>query len=483
LINTPSNLPASQQEPPHGIPFPLADEKEGGAGFTLLQLWSMVRAHLWLSIGLFAVLVALAYVGIKNLPKSYVATADLIVNSDNTDPLAGRNYPVGQQGSFFPTQVELINNSVTLLPVIDRLKLQENEHFTGGYVGDPKTLNDIVLANLRSSLDVAPGRGSQLLYVSATAGNPGLAADIANAVADEYLRQNSQRTNAPAVQQAERYADQLAELKSKYDAAQAKLDDYRQRNDMAELKEGQNGDAEGAGLYDLQAQLQAASKERRLLDSKQIDPRATSSAVLDMPEVINLQSDLDKFEADLAKARAAKLGPNHPTITKLQGQITATREQINAAVRARSDNLALQLKRATELENKLQAEYKRERERVLNRRTVGDEGSRLLLEMQNTKDAYSQALKGQDQVQFKSMGNYQDIQLVHRADPPVKASKPNKMKLFAMAFLASLSLALGGPFAYELLLDRRIRCRDDLEKGFGIVTLAQLGRLTPAPAT
>jgi polysaccharide biosynthesis transport protein len=51
-----------------------------------------------------------------------------------------------------------------------------------------------------------------------------------------------------------------------------------------------------------------------------------------------------------------------------------------------------------------------------------------------------------------------------------------------MAVVASFALALGGPFVYELLLNRRIRCRDDLERHFRIMTLAQFGRMNPAPA-
>jgi uncharacterized protein involved in exopolysaccharide biosynthesis len=106
----------------------------------------------------------------------------------------------------------------------------------------------------------------------------------------------------------------------------------------------------------------------------------------------------------------------------------------------------------------------------------------LLTEQNAAKESYSQALRGQDQVQFASVGNYQDVTVVSRAVAPVKPTKPKKMKLFVMAVAASFALALGVPFAYELLLNRRIRCRDDLERHFRIVTLAQFERMDPAPS-
>jgi protein tyrosine kinase modulator len=49
-----------------------------------------------------------------------------------------------------------------------------------------------------------------------------------------------------------------------------------------------------------------------------------------------------------------------------------------------------------------------------------------------------------------------------------------------MSIVAALGLAVAGPFGYELLLNRRLRCRDDFERHFGIPVLAQFG---PIPST
>ena len=472
--STSSSVAVSAAETlPPGVSLPLAEEEGSGAGFTLLQVWYMLRAHLWLSIGIFALLLALAYVGIKKLPKSYDATAALIVNVDNTDPLAGRNYPVGQNGTFFPTQVELIYNNVMLLPVIEELQLQKDRQFSGGYVGDPKSLNDIVLANLRSALSVKQGTGSQLLYVSASAHTPELAANIANAVAGEYLKQSRERINAPSIERAERYSAQLAELKDKVDAAEAKVTEFRDKYGMSDLKDGGNNDTEGAALADLQNQLRKAQDARLQLNARIGNASGENAATLDGQEVIGLRDKLASLEGQMTEARAT-LGPRHPRILQLQSEIDATRSELESGANT-------SLSRASDLVNKYQAAVDEERDRLLNRRKLQDEGNKLLLEQQLAKDNYAQALRGQDQVQFQSTGDYKDVTLVSRAEPPVRPAKPNKMKLFMMAIVASFGLAVGGPFAFELLLDRRIRCRDDLERGFRIVTLAQFGRMSPAP--
>jgi succinoglycan biosynthesis transport protein ExoP len=476
LIGGHSNLPTdSMEQPQYAMPFPSPGAEEGGGGFSLEQVWHMLRAHLWLSIALFVVMVALAFSVIKwLLPKSYEATAALIVNSNSTDPLAGRNQPLGLTYTFFPTQIELINNNVVLRPVVDRLKLQSDPRFTQGSVSDPKTLNDDTLEKLRLSLKVQPGTNSELLYISATARDPGLSADIANAVAEEYLHQISQRTNAPAIERATRYSEQLEELKNKVDAAQAKVSEFRQQHGMADLKEGQGGDQEGTALADLQDKLLQAQNARRLLESRPGDARAESTAVLGAPEAVTLRGELDKLESEMSQARTT-FGPQHPRVLQLQSEIDAARNALRSSASAR-------LAGARDLEARFQAAVNNERNRLVERRALQDEGAKLLLELQAAKETYSQALRGMDQVQFASVGNYKDVTLVSRAEPPLKSSKPNKLKLLLMAIAASLAFAVGGPFAYELLLDRRIRCRDDLERHFRVVTLAQFGPMDPAPA-
>lgn len=175
----------------------------------------------------------------------------------------------------------------------------------------------------------------------------------------------------------------------------------------------------------------------------------------------------------MAQLRAT-LGPKHPTVVELASQMDATRRSLAQEVQSISANDAMQLARARDLEAKYQSAVNAERARLLGRRAFQDQGAKLLLELQSAEATYKKALDGYDQIIFASAGNYTNVSLVSRADIPVKAAKPNKVKYFLMACLLSLMLGLGVPFAYELLLDRRVRCRDDLERHFKIPVLAQL---------
>jgi succinoglycan biosynthesis transport protein ExoP len=242
---------------------------------------------------------------------------------------------------------------------------------------------------------------------------------------------------------------------------------------MTEI-ESNVSDVEGAALADLQSKLEAAQNQRREIEGHQIDSHADSIAVLDSNSVIALRSSLATQEAKMAELRAT-LGPKHPKVIELESQMEATRRSLANEVQSISGNNAVQLARARELEAKYQVAVNAERERLLQRRGLQDQGAKLLLELQSAQSAYKKALDGYDQIMFASAGNYSDVSLISRADPPARPEKPNKIKWFMMSLVMSLGLAVAGPFGYELFLNRRLRCRDDLERHFGIPVLAQLG--------
>ncbi len=455
-------------------------EDEPAGGMSLAQVLCIVRAYWGTSIVTAMALIAISFVVIKLLPKEYVATATLIVNVENKDVLAGRQFPEGQANTYIPTQIELILSRVVLQPVVERLNLTADQEFSRGFTGSPTALKEVVANNLHDSLLVTQGINSQLLYIAAAAKDPGRAAEIANAVADEYLRQERLRTNEPARERAERYAKQLQELREKAILAQDRVTEFRQQNGLTESDQD-IGDTEGATVRDLQDKLEATQNQRRELESRQLDAGSTSEAVMNVNSVTDLRATLAAQEGQMAQLRAT-LGPKHPKVVELESQMESTRRALAAEVHSISANTSVQLARVKELEAKYQNALTSERARLLARRGLQDQRAKLLLELQSAQANYKKALDGYDQIMFASAGNYTDVSLVSRADPPAKPTKPKKLKWFLVMCAASLMLGLAGPFTYELLVNRRLRCRDDLERHFGIPVLAQFGPIPSTPA-
>lgn len=463
-----SNLPrvVGSELPPAAV-MPAAEEDPASPGMSIAQAMSIVRAHLRRSLIAFFSLVLASALFIKILPHSYVATATLIVNHPDNNPLAAPAFAGGLQATFIPTQIELIQSPAVLQPVIDQLHLMNDPEWSRGFRGPPAALQEAVLTRLTGSLNVSPGAGSDLLYIAASAKYPEEAARIANAVAAQYLKLSQQRIDQPAVQSAELYSKELEDLRQKTIAAQEQVTAFRQKHGMIDLAPG-HGDEADRALDDLEQRLLAAENQERGVQA-QLQAEAWGIVSPIAPGDGNLAGNLATEQTQLAKLRQT-LGPRHPQVLELESQIAATRKAIAAS-------LSSQLNDARKLVAQYSAAVQAQRQLVLTRRHVQDEGTKLVLELESAEATYKRALDGYSQIQFASTDKANDVSMVSRAVPPVRAQKPNKTKYFFFACILSFGFAFGIPFVYELLVDRRLRCRDDLERNFGIPVLAQFNSI------
>jgi capsular polysaccharide biosynthesis protein len=83
---------------------------------------------------------------------------------------------------------------------------------------------------------------------------------------------------------------------------------------------------------------------------------------------------------------------------------------------------------------------------------------------------------------FASDSHFSKVSVVSRAVPPQTSSKPKKVKLLLIGVLGGLFVGLALPIVYELMVNRRIRCRDDFERGFSVPVLIEFDAIPPDPA-
>jgi succinoglycan biosynthesis transport protein ExoP len=440
-------------------------EQDAHQGMSVAQFSAILLAY-WKQILLVTIVVTtLGATAIKYLPKTYTATATLIVNSDVKDPLAGRDFPVTLITNYVSTQIELMTSAIVLMPVVDRLHLTQDKELTAGFSGSSEALREFVEKNLALSLQVERGIGGELLYVSASAKNSAQAALIANTVADVYIEQDRRRLNDPAGERAQRYTEELAELREKATIAQDKVTAFRKENSIGDMNSASSG-TEVQSLDTLHQHQLETPNIRRSLEAKLIGAQAPADETLG-------SATLDAQLAQLAQL-SSTYGPQHPKVRELNAQIAITRNSLANANRAVSADVQAELARTKELEHKYVQAVAEQEARVLKLRQAQDEGSKLVLELDSAKSVYKQALDGFDQIMFQAVANHTNVSFVSRAVPPLRASKPNKIKLMMIALVAGLGIGFGAPLAYGLILARRLRCRDDVERDFGIAVLAQL---------
>ncbi len=474
------NLPALAIANP--VPaVPVALEAVGAAtepspGLSMPQVFTIVRAYWRQTLIIVLAFSLIMGVIIKLMPKTYTATATLMINPEGNDPLTN-----GTQASQTPlfnymsTEAQLMMSPEVLLPVIDKLNLTKNQDYAAGYSGDGTTLRDWVRENLAKNVDVQLGPlASQLITVTASARTPQLAADIANTLADVYLKEQRDRVSGPASERAKRYALELAELKDKVRIAQDQVTAFRQRTGVTDTAE-KNNNVQQALLASLEARLQDASNARRAAEVKAAAD-ASASATANSLEVQGLRTLLNTQQTQLAQLRVT-YGAQHPKVLELQNQIRATQHNLDNALQTVSSANSSDLAAAQQLEAKMRAAVEEQRNKTLGVNKLQDDGMKYELELESAQSVYKRALDGYDQIMFASGAHVANVSVVSNAVPPQKAAKPNKIKLLVMGVLAGIAVGVLAPLVYELLFNRRIRCRDDFERDFDLPVLMEFDRI------
>ena len=440
-------------------------------GLSPLQILSILRAYRMQTLIIVVAITVLMGGLIKLLPKTYTATTTLMMNPEGNDPLATSPGMATPTFNYMSTESQLMLSPEVLLPVIDKLNLTQDKSYTAGYSGDGSTLRDWVRENLIKSLDIQLGAfGSQLIYVTASARNPWLAAQIANTLADLYLTQQRQRVSGPASERAKRYALELAELKNKVRVAQDQVTAFRQRTGVTDTT-SKNSSVEQALLGMLEGKLQDAQNARRAAEVRAMSVQNANTAS-GSSAVQNLKALLNTQQTQLAQLRTI-YGAQHPKVLELDNQIHATQRNLDSELHGVTSANSSDLLAAQQLEAKMRTAVEEQRNKVLGVNKLQDEGMKFELELESAQSVYKRALDGYDQIMFASGGHVANISVVSKAVQPQKAAKPNKIKLFIMGILAGIAIGILAPLAYELLINRRIRCRDDFERNFDLPVLME----------
>ena len=463
----------NRTSPEYLLAGPGVAQEPAGDGMTLQQVYMVLRAHWRLSLLIFACLVALSVVVIKKMPRTYTATATLILDyKSTTDPMGAQEFPTGMIGSYIATQIEVLRSADILDPVIQRLNLTKEPEFNSGYSPKNGSMESWVREALRAKLEIGSGQyGSQLIHITASSVNPDRAAQIADAVAGEFESQQVRRLTEPANQRASRYGGEVQVLADRVSAIQARIAAVRHKSGLTDLKASQT-DSDTAALANLEARYLDAQNARRNAEVRLAAESAAGSENGGTPAIQALRTQLSTYGTQMAQLRTT-YGSQHIKVLELQSQIDATQRALNAAVSSHVANASVELSAARELEDKLRTAVEQQRDRLMQARSVQDESQKLLLELDSAQAAYKEALDQLDRVQVTARGQYSNISVMSHAEVPVRPTSPKSMKLFLLAVIAALGAGVAIPFAWDLLFDRRVRCSDDVTNDLRLPLLAE----------
>lgn len=443
-------------------------------GISLSQIVSISMA-MWkqsIIVGLVVSLLAGAF--LLTRPKQYDASVTLLINPEVNDPISGKEFPVQMLANYMATQLELITSTVVLRPTVERLKIHENERVVGNLDLPEDVRRTIAERSLQERLTVdQKSFGSQLVTLYFRDSTPNGASDTANAIAEVYVSREYERRTPDSERTIALFSTQLQELKSKVDSAQRKLTDFQKRTGLISV-DG-NGDQTLSALGTLQADLLNAQANRRLLEASSSSVAANAAEGGGNSPTATLRARLADEESLMTQYRLTD-GARNPRVIDLQAKIDATRAEIERATRSVTSVSSAELRSARQLEAQLKAAIDDQRKRVITQSALFEEGSKLKLEMESAQATYRRAFEKFEEINRSSASSYNNLKIVSLATPPTRASSRRTRTTLVLTVILGIGAGLVMPLLWGFVF-RRIRCRDDVERDFGIPVIVEFNAI------
>lgn len=442
-----------------------------------LQLLLILRAHykVALLVALGTIVVTLAVSSV--LPKKYTATTAVLVDVRSPDPVAALIMPAS-----LATQVDIINSERVSRKVVRTLGLAESPGVrdqwmsaTGGN-GTPETwLADLLL----KGLTVTPSRDSNIIGISYTGVDPAFAAAVVNGFAQAYIDVTIELKVEPARQYARWFGEQGKVLRDNLEKAQSKLSAYQQAKGIVSREEQM--DTETAKLSDLTAQFIKVQVETDDARSKQKSGSAgdTLPEVMGNPVVAGLRSEIVKQEAKLQET-ALNLGNNHPQFLRMQSEVSALKQKLEAETRRVTSGFAASSTVGTGRESVLRAAIAAQKKKLLEIRSERDQLAVLQRDADAAKNAYDAITRRYTESDLASQATQANVSVLTPSLVPFEPSFPKPLgKTMLMAIGLGIVLGVGAAFLLEML-DRRIRSSSDLAEVLPLPLLGVIPRAKPS---
>jgi polysaccharide biosynthesis transport protein len=420
------------------------------------------------------------------LPQQFTATASVLVDLKNPDPLVQgvqQNNPLG--AGYMSTQTEVVASQRVANKVIQSLGLAKSPQHRELWLKATDGVGEFepwLAEYLQKKLEVLPTRESGVMWVSFTAREPREAADIANAFVQAYIATTLELRVDPARQYGSYFDGRAKLLSQALEAAQNKLSNYQRERGI--LVTDERLDIATARLTELSTQIVAAQSAAADSSSRQRQADRDGgklAEVLNSPAVSVPSAELARQEIRLGELRQ-RLREDNPEVRDLKETIALLRAQVATETRRASATIGVSNQINEERVARLSALLEEQRAKVLQLKSQRDGASVLLRDVENAQRAYDAVQARAGQTTLESQNTQTNVSVLKLASAPVFPSSPKLGVNLAVAAVLGMLLALG-MLMFREMTDRRLRTEEDVLDVLKLPLLVTLPRgIAPARA-
>jgi len=454
-------------------PVLIEPQRPGDDGVDIRGLVDILRRR-WRAVLIPVLLLGgLALVYTILTPKLYTSSTLLLLDPRDQKLLQTEVLPTGagSDASLVESQVRVVTSDAVLARVVEKMALANVPEFGGTKVNSVERAA-AALDTLAHRVAVSRADRTYILEIKATAREPMLARDLADAVTAAYLDDQTEAARAATRKANEALSGRLSELQTQLRDADEKVQAYRAEQGLV----GKDGSAvteqQLAELNQrlVQARAILATARARYEEVRRGGAEGTAQA-LASPVIAALRTQLAtarQREAELT----ATYGDKHPQVIQIRDQIRSIESQIAGEIGRIADSARNDMAVAERDVAGLQAELDR-----LTGRDVEDASSLIKLrELQREVDAirevYESVLARVKQTAEQVQIEAPSARILAPAATPTAASFPPRSFIIGVA----LAFGLGLGAALALMRERfddRIRNAAQLRRD-GLEVLAVL---------
>jgi succinoglycan biosynthesis transport protein ExoP len=436
---------------------------------TPIHLYLKVLRDRWsLITSVFVVTVVSAMVFTYLQPRVYQGVATVLI--DPEAPTVVKIQEVfndsNASGEYYGTQYQLLRSRPVIEPVIQRLNLKRR---IGLPAGDP-------YPRMVGYLTIEPVKSSRLVLVRFDNSDPAIAMEVANAIAEQFVRYSIEVRQAEAQTAVTWLNEQIDSLRTKAQQSSKALQTYQAKADLLGLQEQRQ--ITQAKLLDFNRAYQDAQNQRMASESKLRelsrivkDPLGSETIfiVANDPLIQKLKTEASDLQIERSKV-SQYTREKHPDLMQLDAQIREVKQRLQSEIQKMVGAIETESKVAKAREETLLAnlnELRREA-RVLSEREA--QAMMLQRDKDSVEELHASVLKRFKETGLASGLATTNIRVVEPAQTPTWPIRPKTNLIMAVASVFGLALGVGVAFVAESL-DRRARSPEDIEQALGVPVL------------
>lgn len=455
----------------------------------LRELLAIISKHKFLIMALFVCAIVGAFIASQLMTPIYQAGTTILVESGSAleNPFAQMlNMDKPQLGDY----AELLKSRSLLYAVASKLNLVQDE-------------NSPEMDELRKAVSIQTVTGANLIKISVESPDPQLARDLANGLAEEFIRQNELFNRTQARGAREFIAEQLEIVSAELASAEEALKNYKQEHMVFAPEEevkailNQLTQLETlravaiVGQQEVAARLAEINKQLAGVDSRII----ASTTITNNPLIQELKAKLTALEIELSGARE-KYTDKHPTVLSLIAQIEEVKarmkreaervvstetEALNPVYQELYQQAGQLMVEALAMEVRLDTLAKLIAEQEQQFVQLPEKELQLANLVRNAKvseQIYIMLRQKYEEVRITEAMESANVRVVDAALEPLEPIRPRKMLNVAIAAVLGLFVGVGLAFAIEFM-DTTVKTAEEVEQLLELPVLGQIPSYLP----